>query len=76
MFYFRIMKEIKLLDVFDHMNIVQFVGWSQWSDNIAILMEYLSGGSLHRLMTFNKDRLIDIPYVLIGFDFLLIFVRG
>ena len=62
----QVRREIGLMLRFNHKNIIEFVGWSKWNDNVAILMKYMPGGNLRGLMKFRcKDRkLLEIPYAL------------
>ena len=62
----QVRREISLLLLFNHKNVIKIVGWSTWNDNVAILMEYMPGGNLKGLMRFKcKDgKLLEIPYAL------------
>ena len=45
-----------------HENIVKIFGWSQWHDNVAIIMEYMPGRSLHELL-FSDNGLQLVPVI-------------
>ena len=55
MYFFRIKKEIELLSLSNHKNVVRIYGCSPFSDNVEIIMEYMAGGSLLSLMMRSAD---------------------
>ena len=51
----KFIKEIELLHHANHDNIVRILGYTSWCDWMAILIEYMSGGSLRDLI-FLKEK--------------------
>ena len=50
----KYLKEIELLHQANHENILRILGYSSYKDSLAIIMEYMPGGSLQALL-FCKD---------------------
>jgi len=46
----RLRKELELLLKANHENIVRVFGWSVWANSMGLIIEYMSGGSLRRLL--------------------------
>ena len=51
----KFLAEGRLLQKYNHKNIVKFIGIAIDSDPVKIVMEYIDGGSLHKYLKENFD---------------------
>lgn len=59
--FFRLKNELELLQKANHTNILRVHGWTKWCGSMALVMEYMPGGNLRRLL---HDQNIPLPIVL------------
>ena len=60
----KIVKELKLLHLANHNNVVRVFGYTTWKKSVALIMEYMQGESLHDLLlSKNKKNELLVPYL-------------
>ena len=60
MILFRLKEELNLLQQAKHKHVVHVYGWSKWPNSMALIMDYMPGGNLWRLLVDHDIQLAPV----------------